>query len=239
MLSLAKLDEIARRAQTSLLNVAREYVQNLFLSGFYKQERAEDIYFKGGTALRLIYGSPRFSEDLDFSAGIPNCSIFEDVLQEALVVLERVGLKVGVVEFKPTIGGCLAIFTAELEGLSFDISLQVSLRKKDLKGEPFLVSNLFVPEYQVVALSEGALAGEKVEALLTRGKPRDFFDLYFMLRKRMDFRLTEQQRECIFEKLGRLDKDEVRKDVEPFLPKGYHLVAKDLPAALERELRRS
>ncbi len=239
MLSLAKLDEIARKSQTSLLNVAREYVQNLFLSAFYKQKEAENIYFKGGTALRLIYNSPRFSEDLDFSASIPGCGVFENILEDTLVFLEKVGLKVGVVESKPTIGGCLAIFTAKLEDLSLDISLQVSLREKGLKGEPFLVSNLFVPEYQVAALSESFLVGEKVEALLTRGKPRDFFDLYLMLRKRMAVGLTEKQRDAVFLALGRLDKEEVRRDVGPFLPEGYRLVTKDLPLALERELRRS
>lgn len=239
MLSLTKLDEIAHKSQTSLLNIAREYVQNLFLSAFYQQEETEKIYFKGGTALRLIYGSPRFSEDLDFSANLANCDAFENVLEDALVFLEKVGLKVGVVESKPTAGGCLAIFAAAVEDLSLDISLQVSLRQKNLTGEPFLVSNPFVPEYEVNALSESILAAEKIEALLTRGKPRDFFDLYFMLRKRMAVGLTEKQREAVFERLGRLDKEEVRRDVEPFLPKGYRLVIKDLPSALERELRRS
>lgn len=34
---------------------------------FYQEKEAEAILFKGGTALRLIYQSPRFSEDLDFS----------------------------------------------------------------------------------------------------------------------------------------------------------------------------
>lgn len=239
MLSLTKLDEIARRSQTSLLNIAREYIQNLFLSAFYQQEEAGKIYFKGGTALRLIYGSPRFSEDLDFSASISNCDIFEDVLGEVLVFLEKVGLKVELVESKPTTGGCLAIFATKIENLPVSIPLQVSLREGDLEGEAFLVSNPFVPEYEVNALSESTLAAEKIEALLTRGKPRDFFDLYFMLRKRMAVGITEKQREAVFEQLKQLDKGEVRKDVEPFLPKGYRLVIRDLPSALERELRRS
>lgn len=238
MISLANLNEIARKSQTSLVNIAREYVQNLFLSGFYQQEETGKIYFKGGTALRLIYGSPRFSEDLDFSANISDCQVFENCLGETYIFLERAGLGIEIVESKPTMGGCLAIFTAKIEDFSIDIPLQLSLREKDLEGEVFLVSNLFIPEYEVNALAENILAKEKIEALLTRGKPRDFFDLYFMLRKRMDVELTEEERENIGKKITALDKGKVQKDVEQFLPKSHRLVIKDLPLALERELQR-
>lgn len=33
----------------------------------YEKEESSNILFKGGTALKIVYGSPRFSEDLDFS----------------------------------------------------------------------------------------------------------------------------------------------------------------------------
>ena len=48
-------------------NIVREYFQHIFLGELYKLPDAEKLLFKGGTALRIIYGSPRFSEDLDFS----------------------------------------------------------------------------------------------------------------------------------------------------------------------------
>ena len=63
MISIAKIKELATKYQTTELNVIREYFQHLFLSYFYQQSTAGSIYFKGGTAMRTIYRSPRFSDD--------------------------------------------------------------------------------------------------------------------------------------------------------------------------------
>jgi predicted nucleotidyltransferase component of viral defense system len=38
-----------------------------FLSRLYSRRESENIFFKGGTALHLIFKAPRFSEDLDFT----------------------------------------------------------------------------------------------------------------------------------------------------------------------------
>ena len=67
MLSRDSLQRQAVAWQTSFLNVIREYVQHLFLSHLYALPQSDHLAFKGGTALRLLYGSPRFSEDLDFT----------------------------------------------------------------------------------------------------------------------------------------------------------------------------
>lgn len=49
------------------LNVLREYLQALVLRSLHESEAFQCIALVGGTALRLLYGLPRFSEDLDFS----------------------------------------------------------------------------------------------------------------------------------------------------------------------------
>lgn len=65
MITRQFITDIATKYQTTEGNVAREYCQHLFLSYFYKKPKSEKVLFKGGTALRLIFKSPRFSEDLD------------------------------------------------------------------------------------------------------------------------------------------------------------------------------
>ena len=67
MLSLENLKEFTKKFQTIEKNIVREYIQHLFLSSLYKFPKAEKLLFKGGTALRVVYGSPRFSKDLDFT----------------------------------------------------------------------------------------------------------------------------------------------------------------------------
>jgi len=70
MISNEALQALATKLQTTELNVRREYFQHLFLSYFYQQPLTDRIYFKGGSALRMLYHSPRFSEDLDFSSSV-------------------------------------------------------------------------------------------------------------------------------------------------------------------------
>src|SRR5260221_14665772 len=70
MLSPATIKDLATKWQTNTLNVEREYIQHLFLSYLYQFPESEKLAFKGGTALRLLFRSPRFSEDLDFTGNI-------------------------------------------------------------------------------------------------------------------------------------------------------------------------
>ena len=79
------LEVHATKTETSLSNVLREYVQHLFLTSFYKKSLSENFLFKGGTALKLVFGSPRFSEDIDFS-GIKNSGHYEKILENVLLL---------------------------------------------------------------------------------------------------------------------------------------------------------
>ena len=50
------------------VNIMREYLQAYTLKVFHDKGLFRSFAFVGGTALRFLYGLPRFSEDLDFSA---------------------------------------------------------------------------------------------------------------------------------------------------------------------------
>src|SRR3954465_13186379 len=45
----------------------REIIQEIALLGLWRAKFFEHAAFYGGTALRILYGLDRFSEDLDFS----------------------------------------------------------------------------------------------------------------------------------------------------------------------------
>ena len=45
----------------------REIMQEIALLGLWRSKFFEKAAFYGGTALRILYGMERFSEDLDFS----------------------------------------------------------------------------------------------------------------------------------------------------------------------------
>jgi len=103
MISRASLTQAARTQQTTELNVAREYCQHLFLSAFYRQAGSEQVMFKGGTALRIVFGSPRFSEDLDFSGFSITVDSIENWVLDATGEFEQHGIGVQLEESKTTL----------------------------------------------------------------------------------------------------------------------------------------
>ncbi|MBW2310327.1 MAG: nucleotidyl transferase AbiEii/AbiGii toxin family protein [Deltaproteobacteria bacterium] len=55
------------RGLNEYLNALREILQDIALLGLWRGKFFEKAAFYGGTALRLLYGLDRFSEDMDFS----------------------------------------------------------------------------------------------------------------------------------------------------------------------------
>ncbi len=69
--------------KTVIINYLKEYIQYLVLSLVYNHSEFKKLVFKGGSCLRICYGLPRLSEDLDFDYGKKQFS------QELLPGLEK------------------------------------------------------------------------------------------------------------------------------------------------------
>ena len=246
MITTEALEKLATQYQMGVFpNIVREYFQHLFLSELYKLPESEKVLFKGGTALRIIYGSPRFSEDLDFSVfGIDDVkhfveSFFIKVLHEA----EKTGIKIELNEkIGPTSGGYFGSATFKIMDYSpVTVEINVSSRNgRSVIGEADTVFNNFVPTYTVIHLPQNELVEEKIfGALVERKKPRDFYDLYFMMRNRMlslehKKRLNEIQ-EIILKESSRVD---FRNELGVFLPFDQQTIARDFQRALKSEMER-
>lgn len=182
MLSIDTIKEISIKFQTAEINIIREYFQHLFLQYLYQREDAEKIFFKGGTALRFVYNSPRFSEGLDFSCSLTQYKL-KNLITETVEKISSEYFRVSIEELKPTSGGYFGILSTEIYNYSVKIELNISLRDEKPKGEPVLISSPLVLPYTLIILNEEELIKEKINALLTRAKPRDYFDLYFINKK--------------------------------------------------------
>ncbi|MDO5567085.1 MAG: nucleotidyl transferase AbiEii/AbiGii toxin family protein [Planctomycetia bacterium] len=66
------LDRYECRTESQSVNAVREIMQELALQGLWRGKFFEHAAFYGGTALRILYGLNRSSEDLDFSLLKPN-----------------------------------------------------------------------------------------------------------------------------------------------------------------------
>ncbi len=60
-------DNLQKTLGISQEQIIREEYEMILLKTLFESEAGKSFVFKGGTALRLAYGSPRLSEDLDFS----------------------------------------------------------------------------------------------------------------------------------------------------------------------------
>jgi len=245
MLADDALKSLVTKLQTTELNVRREYFQHLFLSYFYQQPVAEKIYFKGGTALRALYNSPRFSEDLDFSSSVSDIHAIEGAILETLVAITRENIHVDLEESKRTTGGYLAIIAFRPDHGLVVIQIEISLREGEKpvlslvegEGEAVTIVSDFVPAFTVVALTRDQLIDEKIQALLSRKKARDFYDLYFILRANL---LPVQKRDILSQALEVLRQSRIdfEKELKEFLPRSHWAIIRNFPASLEREITR-
>jgi predicted nucleotidyltransferase component of viral defense system len=102
------------------LNALREILQEVALLGLWRSKFFEHAAFYGGTALRILYGLDRFSEDLDFSLLVPD-STFE---------LSR---------YMPALESELAGFGFKVEGKIQQKSIETAVQSAFLKADTLQV----------------------------------------------------------------------------------------------------
>lgn len=242
MFDRAQLEQLAQKKQTTWDNVAREYCQHLFLSHFYQEQnrqQADKILFKGGTALRIVYQSPRFSEDLDFSGYGVGLTEIEDLVLETLDSLKKYQLKIDIHDTGQVAGGWLGFIAFQLTRKPIEVKVKVSLRevKEQVKGEVQVIADEYIPNYQLMIVPQEKLVQGKLNALLDRAKARDWFDLYFMLRARL---IAVEQCQVLTQVKERLEQSQpdFERNLKPFLPFSHQRIAADFNQVLSRELTR-
>jgi predicted nucleotidyltransferase component of viral defense system len=237
MISSETIKELATKNQTTETNIVREYVQNLFLKHFYSQDNSGHVLFKGGTALRLIHESPRYSEDLDFNAPADKEDL-EHLTKKTLLEMNREGLGLKMTESKKTSGGYLGIIEGVAGEWTTSILINISTRAEATEPEPAMITCLFMPPYLISALQEDSMVEEKISALLQRTKPRDFFDLYFILRKGMSKKTVASHRSRLIKEVEKIDDQKIARELKVFLPKSFWPIIRNLREHLMTELQR-
>lgn len=236
MLNIKNLEKFSDQAQTSITNVVREYCQHLFLSYLYQQPGSERLLFKGGTALRIVFGSPRFSEDLDFTGVNIASREVEDVFTNTLAKIEDTGVYVELEEGKHTTGGYLGIADFQAYDKNIKVKIEVSLRNgKGLGGIRSLVENDYIPAYTLVHLPKEEIVRGKMQALINRHKPRDFYDYFFLLSGNYQLAKEKDNLAKIL-KLLKETKINFRNELRELLPASHSMHLRDFKKILEQKI---
>lgn len=187
MLNYNELESISRLKRLSLISAEKDYLQDLILFSIYSHI-GKELIFKGGTCLYKIYKLSRFSEDLDFTI-VENFDIkkIASKIIFDLALLNIKGKVKEIKEYKNEINVRLLLngplYKGSKETQCF-IPLNIS-RKEQILLEPAKISLASfyreIPSFEVFAMQEKEILAEKVRAILTRMKPRDIYDLWFLL----------------------------------------------------------
>ncbi len=236
MLSRENLEKFTKQQQTSTQNVGREYCQHLFLSYLYQNPGSEKLLFKGGTALRIILKSPRFSEDMDFTGVGTTHKDIEGLFTDTLANIEKTGMTVHIDEATKTTGGYLGIATFEAYDMKINVQIEVSLRKgREPKKTRALITNDYIPAYTLVHLDIDGIIRGKLDALLDRHKPRDFYDYFFLLSGNFPAARTKENLESVL-KLLRQETMNFQTELKKFLPASHAMHLRDFKRLLEKKI---
>ncbi len=189
MITKEELQKIKEQRRTNLYYAEKEYLQYVFLHALAKYGPA--FVFKGGTCLRICYGLQRASEDLDFNTSLPISKVREAILNclkdydllniphELYVEKEYEGNK----RFEIRFNGPL--YNGNKESTN---TLKIDLNKNKVTNTVVkVIPQLFsdVPLFTLVSLAEHEILAEKIRALVTRGAPRDAYDVWMLLQKKV------------------------------------------------------
>ena len=236
MLNIENLEEFTNQHQTSIENVMREYCQHLFLSYLYQLPGSERLLFKGGTALRIVFRSPRFSEDLDFTGSNITQDEVEEIFTNTLANIEKAGITVEIDEGKPTTGGYLGIAVFHAYDKKISVQIEVSLRRgKYPAGNRAVIQSDYMSPYSLVHLPTEDIIQGKLNALMARHKPRDFYDYFFLLSGNYPLVKDKKYLNTVMELLKK-SKIDFRSEIKMLLPKSHSMHLRDFKKILEQKI---
>lgn len=250
MIDSSTLSKLSAMQEIDPYTVLREYVQVRFLDEMFRLAPPHTVFFKGGTALRLLFGSERFSEDLDFTVPEKMINIPDLVLRIAHnLAVEFPDLTVK--ELK-TISGYSAKIA--LPGPSahhpLTVKLDFSMRESVLDPQtspvksPIPVTAVTLIEH----LSKQEILAEKIRALTNRRKGRDLYDFWYLLhtgttvsrefiQKKLAFYHEQFDLQRLKSAIGSWTEKEIYNDVAKFLPRSKRRIISELPRLVMEKIR--
>jgi predicted nucleotidyltransferase component of viral defense system len=216
--------------------ILREYLQYKILQGLFESKLASRIAFLGGTALRIIYGNNRFSEDIDLDHFGLDWEDFGGLIEDVVRLLELEGFRVDISRVKTAAFHCTIKFPDVLfeHGISplreEKIRIQIDTFAQGYDYQPEIkILNKFDVFTQARVTPPSVLLSQKIYTAINRKRPkgRDFYDITFLfgiakpdfgfLQQKMRVQSPDELKEQVLEKISDFDFKQLADDVAPFL----------------------
>jgi len=242
MLTKQQIQELAEYYKIDGFTIVREYLQLVFLNYLYQHKKADKIYFIGGTAIRLLFGSPRFSEDLDFAV-----TYSQQEIKEILKKVEKnIQKELGKVKIALLYKGQKSIrFRLKYiqENYKYPFAIRLDFSREEIARKA--VSSPLVSKFPIIFFplishfSAKEILAEKIRSLMMRGKGRDLYDIWFLLQKKIDIDESlvkiklkktgiNYQPAVLQQKIKRFPLQKLERDLGKFLPEPQRKIIKRL-----------
>jgi hypothetical protein len=236
------------------LRALREITQEIALLGLWRGKFFEHASFYGGSALRLVHGLPRYSEDMDFSLMVPKSSFkISSYLPYIEEELGAFGFDVSIVQSPQNTVSAIDSAFVKMNTRSGFLSLKAPMplverlsREQTLKVKfeididppgDFRTETkfLYAPQafsvrlFDLQTMFAGKLHAAIARAWKTRVKGRDWFDLVWFAGKNVSASLSHLKARLI--QTGHLDRQAslTKKEARELLRK--RIESRDIEAA--------
>lgn len=216
------LDKYSCQTERDYTNALKEIIQEIALLGLWRAKFFEKAAFYGGTALRILYGLDRFSEDMDFSLlhadndftlNKYNQAIRSELMAFGFDVevnskqksqqssIESAFIKANTLNQLITIAVPDEITSMIHRHKVIKIKMEVDVQPPS--GFSTEAKTLLLPiPFSVLTYTQADLLAGKIHALLcrswkTRVKGRDWYDFYWFISRNISVNLSHLQQRLI------------------------------------------
>lgn len=232
MIDSLTLKKLADEIGIDSFSVLREVVQIAFLNELFSLPESQQVFFKGGTALKLMLGSNRFSEDLDFTVGIEKSRLGQLAVKAAARLKNQfLGIVLKDIDSMAGISKKIWLPT-DISTQPLTIKLDFSFREKVIRPKQGVVkTGLPVAAIALINYVDPAeILAEKYRAILTRTKGRDLYDVWYLLnrkvvfepkliKQKLDYYKEKYEPEKFIDKIRNWPEKNIVEDVRRFLPR--------------------
>jgi predicted nucleotidyltransferase component of viral defense system len=217
-------------------DMLREYLQCQILKSIFNSKHAYRLVFIGGTALRLIYNTKRFSEDLDFDNKGLQLNEWNEIAEKIQKDLSLMNFDI---EIKNTrVNETVFHHNIYFPSLMFNYNLsahqnQKLLIKVDSQDQLIKYESIVMPLSkfdvftQIKTLSLDIALSQKFRAFFDREMGRDLFDIssiapqtkpnYNYLKQALNIDNPLELKKEVLKRCSELDFEQLSKRAKPFL----------------------
>lgn len=217
-------------------NLLREYLQYKILDVIFNSKYGRKLVFMGGTAIHIVHGLPRFSEDLDFDNRALAKHDFKELIElvEKKLALEGYIIKTDISFKKAFSAGIKVKRVLFNEGLSGHRDENI-LIKIDTQPQDFVypaqqvILNKFDIFTGISVVPADTLLAQKFYAVLCRKRVigRDIYDIIYLsgrtdidfayLEKRSGIKNKQELKSALIERCSGLNFKSLTRDIEQFV----------------------